>query len=316
MNESQPFVEAVCIEGEKIIAAGSLKETQGNVKDNYVLIDLKGKTLLPGFIDCHIHAIGAIFLSLFPDFSEIKSLKELKDYLKNIIKDKGPDKLILGFNLDEQKFENPIFPTKWDLDQVSPNHPIFLFRHDVHSGVGNSKALELAGITNNSVSPEGGEIQKNDNGEPTGILLEQATNIIISIISLPDSYAIKETASKFFKDLAAKGITSIHALIEMDRKGGIENLGGISIPILKIIKERILQNYYSIVYTAIPKKLKRIKKPPLDEGRRDSKFRVGCLKAWMDGTLRTSTALMNEPFTDQPENQGQSGLMKMNFIIE
>ncbi|MFX0040639.1 MAG: amidohydrolase [Promethearchaeota archaeon] len=304
MNDSQPIVEAVAIEGEKILMIGNLKDIELELKDNYDLIDLKGNCLLPGFIDCHVHAIGAIFLSLFPDFSEIKSLKELKDFLKDIIKDKEPEKLILGFNLDEQKFKIPIFPTKWDLDEMTPKHPVFLFRHDVHSGVANSKALELAGITKNSVSPEGGEIQKNEDGEITGILMEQATNIIMSIISLPDSNVIREAASKFFNFLALKGITSIHALIEMDRKGGIENLGGISIPILKIIYENILQNYYSIVYTANPKKLNRIKKPPLDEGKRDSKFKVGCIKAWMDGTLRSSTAFMNEFFTDGPGNRG------------
>ncbi|MFX0022227.1 MAG: amidohydrolase, partial [Candidatus Hermodarchaeota archaeon] len=220
------------------------------------------------------------------------------------IKNKDPNKLIMGFNLDEQKFTNPVFPTKWDLDEVTPNHPIFLFRHDIHSGVANSKALELASITKNSISPEGGEIQKNENGEITGILLEQATNIIMAIISLPDPNVIRQAASKFFKYLASKGITSIHGLIEMDRKGGIENLGGISIPIFKLIYENILQNYYSIVYTATPKKLKRIKKPPLDGGKMDSKFKVGCIKAWMDGTLRSSTAFMDESFTDEPGNRG------------
>jgi predicted amidohydrolase YtcJ len=126
----------------------------------------------------------------------------------------------------------------------------------------------------------------------------------MSIFSLPESNVIREAASRFFKNLAKHGITSIHGLIEMDRKGGVENLGGISIPILKIIKENILQNYYSIVYTADPKKLRRIKKPPLDGGKQDSKFKVGCIKAWMDGTLRTATAFMSEPFTDQLENCG------------
>ncbi len=304
MNESRPFVEAVCIEGEKIIAVGSLEDIQVRVKDNYELVDLKGKTLLPGFIDCHMHTIGALFFYLYPDFSKIRSLKELLQFLKDIIKDKNPNELILGFKLDEQRFDDPVLPTRWDLDELSPNNPVFIFRHDVHSGVANSKTLELAGITNDTISPEGGEIQRNEKGEITGILTENATNLIFSIITLPDSDTIKEAASKFFGSLAAKGITSIHGVIEMDRKGGVENLGGVAIPILKTIKENILQNYYSIVFTANPKKLKRIKKPPLDEGKRDSKFKVGCIKAWMDGVLGASTALMHDAYSDQPENHG------------
>ena len=304
MNESQPFVEAVCMEGEKIIVVGSLEDAQAKIKDNYELVDLKGKTLLPGFIDCHMHAIGALFFLLYPDFSKIRSLKELLQFLKGIIKDKKPNELILGFKLDEQRFDDPVLPTRWDLDELSPDNPVFIFRHVAHSGVANSKALELAGITNDTISPEGGEIQRNEKGDITGILTENATNLIFSIITLPDSDTIKEVASEFFGSLAAKGITSIHGVIELDRKGGVENLGGIAIPILKTIKENILQNYYSIVFTVNPKKLKRIKKPPLDEGKRDSKFKVGCIKAWMDGALGASTALMHEAYSDQPTNHG------------
>ncbi len=306
MNDSQSAVEAICIEGEKIIDVGKLKDVQAKLNYDYDLVDLKGRALLPGFIDCHMHAIGALFFLLYPDFSKIRSLEELKELLKNIIKDKEPNKLILGFNLDEERFENSIFPNRWDLDQVSPDHPVFIFRHDVHLGVANSKALALVGITNETVSPEGGEIQKNKNGEITGILIENATNIIVSIVSLPDSTIIKKAASKFFRNLAIKGITSIHGVIEMDRKGGVSNLGGIAIPILKTIQEDILQNYYSIVFTADPKKLKRIKKPPLDDGNKYGKFKVGAIKAWMDGSFGSSTALMNEAYTDQPENNGFS----------
>lgn len=96
----------------------------------------------------------------------------------------------------------------------------------------------------------------------------------------------------------------MHGIIEMDRTGGVSNLGGIAIPILKIIQENILQNYYGIIFTANPKKLKRIKKPPLDDGNKYSKFKVGAIKAWMDGSFGSSTALMTEPFSDQPENCG------------
>jgi len=306
LSKSQSNVEAVCIEGEKIIATGSLKEIKSKFKNNYYLVDLKGKTLLPGFIDSHMHAIGSVFLSLYPDFSKIKSLEELKHFLKIIIRDKKKNQLVLGFNLNEDLFENPTFPTKWDLDQVSLNHPIFIFRYDVHLGVANSKALDLLGITNETVAPEGGEIQKNENGEITGILTENAINIVMSKFTLPDVSFIKEAASNFFKGLAEKGITSIHGIIEMDRKGGVSNLGGIAIPILNSIQDKILQNYYSIVFTANPKKIKRIKKPPLDDGFEYSKFKVGAIKAWLDGSFGASTALMSEPYSDQPENCGFS----------
>jgi len=304
INDLNPKVEAVGIEGEKIISVGRLEDVEKSMKEGYELIDLNGKTLLPGFIDCHIHAIGSVFLSIYPSFKNIKSLDETQDLLEKLIKDKNPGEFLLGFDLDEEKFDNPVFPTKWDLDGISAENPVFLFRHDVHIGVGNSKLLELVGIDNETIPPEGGEIQKDENGEPTGILKEKATSLIFLIFKLPEAKVIKEKASEFFYSLAEKGLTSIHGLLELDAKGGVENLGGISLPILKLVKEIVLQNYYGIFFTANPKKILKVRNSPLDGGKTDSKFRVGCLKAWLDGSFGAFTAYLSEPYNDQPANYG------------
>lgn len=304
INDLNPKVEAVGIEGEKIISVGTLKDVKKSMNEGYELVNLEGKTLLPGFIDCHIHAIGSVFLSIYPSFKNIKSLNETLDLLEKIIEDKNPGDFLLGFDLDEERFDNPVFPTKWDLDRVSPDNPVFLFRHDVHIGVGNSKLLELAGIDKETISPEGGEIQKDENGEPTGILKENATSLIFSVYKLPEAKVIKENASEFFYSLAKKGLTSIHGLLELDAKGGVENLGGISFPILNLVKEIVLQNYYGIFFTANPKKILKIQKSPLNEGETDGKFKFGCLKAWFDGSFGAFTAYLSEPYNDQPDNYG------------
>ena len=304
LNEVNPNVEAVGIDYDKILAVGTLNRVKEKLENEYELIDLKGKTLIPGFIDSHIHAIGSIFLSLYPNLKNIKNLKELKILLKQEADVRGHDDLLLAFDLDEEKLENPIIPTKWDLDEGCPDTPVFIFRHDLHIGIANSKLLELIDINSDTITPDGGEIRKNNKGEITGVLTENAINLVFKVMKLPDSKTIKESADKFFLSLAEKGITSIHSVLELDRKGGVDNLGGIALPILKMIQENVLQNHYGIFFTSNPKKILKIKKPPLDELNKFSKFKVGCIKAWLDGSFGAFTACMFEPFTSQPDTSG------------
>jgi predicted amidohydrolase YtcJ len=304
MNALNPHVDAVGIDSDKIVAVGEFKNVVEKLKNEYDLIDLKGKTLLPGFIDSHIHAIGGIFLLLYPSLKNIKNLNDLRDIIKKEASLREPDELLIAFGFDEEKLENPVIPTKWDLDEACPDTPVFIFRHDIHIGIANSKLLKLIDINNDTIAPEGGEIKKNDKGEITGVLTENAINFVFRIIRLPNSKVIRETADKFFLDLAEKGVTSIHGLLELDRKGGVENLGGIALPILKLIQENVLQNYYGIYFTANPKKILKIKKPPLEEDNEFSKFKVGCLKAWLDGSFGAFTACMFEPFSNRPSTSG------------
>ena len=318
MNDVQPTVQAIGIEGEKILVVGSLEEVKNKIGENHVGINIKGKTLLPGFIDSHFHIVPILFFYVFLNLVDIKSQKELKELLKKSVDQKKPGDFIYGLNLKEEQFENPkerILPNRFFLDEICPNNPVFLLRYDGHIGIANTKALELAGINNNTLVPEGGEIRKNEKGELTGILSENATSLIMTKVSLPDPKEIMEAAARAYKDLAAYGITSIHGVVELDKEGGVVNLGGLEIPLLKTMKEKVLQDWYGIVYTAEPKKLKRLQKPPLDDGEIDGRFKIGCVKGWLDGTFGAATALMFEPFTDHPNNSGFS-VIKEEILYE
>ena len=160
INENQPFVEAIGIEGEKIVSVGDLEDVKKVLGNEFALIDLKGHSLLPGFIDCHLHPIIYIFYLLSPDVSDVKSIKELKEYLVKASKERNKDELMMVFNLCEEKFDVPKLPNKGDLDEACPDHPVFVLRYDGHIGIANTKALELAKIDEHTIVPEGGEIRK------------------------------------------------------------------------------------------------------------------------------------------------------------
>ncbi|MFX1346901.1 MAG: amidohydrolase, partial [Promethearchaeota archaeon] len=258
--------------------------------------DLKGRILLPGFIDSHMHPISYLFLFLNLDLSKVKSLKELQDILKQTATKKQKGDFILGLKLKEEEFDVPKLPTRWDLDEVCPEHPVFVVRYDGHIGIANSKTLELCGVDSNTLASEGGEIRKNIKGEPTGIVSENALDMVFSKIQkylIPKPEVLRETADKTFKLLAKNGITSIHGQLDEGR-----------IDIYKMIQNNILQNWYAFVSINNPKKLMKLKKPPLDGGKVDSKFKIGTLKLFLDGTFGAKTACMWEPFTDAPNSCG------------
>ncbi len=298
MNENQPIVEAVGIKSEKIVAIGTLTEVKEYMGKDTKLIDLKGNSLLPGFIDCHMHPISYIILLLNYDLSAVKSLKELQGILKEATDHKPKGEMIFGLRLKEEEFDIPKLPTRWDLDAVCPDHPVFIIRYDGHIGIANTVTLDLINVDSNTIAPEGGEIRKNEKGEINGIISENALEMFISKLLkylLPKLSFLQEYSEKAFKEYAANGITSIHGNIEVE-SGRLE--------IYKSIQDKIFQNWYALISTDKPKKLSKFKKPPLDGGKEDSKFKVGTLKLFLDGTFGAKTACMWEPFSDAPDSCG------------
>ncbi|KKM39480.1 hypothetical protein LCGC14_1564690 [marine sediment metagenome] len=303
MNDNQPTIDAVGIEGEKIIAIGTLEDVKKEMSCNYDLIDLGEKCLIPGFIESHMHPITLLFFLLNVDLSVCKSLEEVQDVIINVAKKKPQDDLIFGYSLKEEQFDVPILPNRLDLDICA--NPVFTLRYDGHIGIANSKALELMGIDVNTKVPAGGEIRRNEKGELTGVISEEALNLVYatavkSLISKPE--VIQETATKAFNFLAGKGITSIHGVFNYGREEG--GLGLVEVPIYKLIQNEMLQNCYALICTKKPNRLTRLKKNPLDGGKKESKFKLNALKLFLDGTLGAKTACMWEPFSDAPNMCG------------
>ena len=299
LEEKQPRVEAVGIEGEKIFAVGKLAEVKKKLDHGFELIDLKGNTLLPGFIDSHIHPIGSMFMSMNPDLSTITSLENLQEILKSTAEKREKGDVIFGFRLKEELFDIPNLPTRWDLDIACPDNPVFILRYDGHIGIANTKMLELAGVNSQTEVLKGGEIRKDENGELTGIISENALSVLYSKVSkymVPKPELLQEIAKKYFKSLASKGITSIHGITSLQR----------DFPVYTSIKKEVLQSWYSLVSIVNPRRMIGIQKKGFDSNKEDSKLKTRCWKGYFDGTLGAKTAWMHEPFSDAPDKSGFS----------
>jgi hypothetical protein len=281
-----------------------LEEVKLKMGENCEFIDLKGKTLLPGFIDCHMHPIGYMNHLLNLDLTNVKSLNELKALLKEVSEKSKEDELIIAYNFNEEKFDDAILPDRWDLDKACPNHPVFILRYDGHIGIANTKALKLAEVDEHTLEPDGGEIRKDKLGKLTGVISEKALNLIFSRISIPDDELIKAAALKTSNYLAQKGLTSIHGIINADSRFKEDNRKTDEFSLYQSIQNNLWQDCYVFIETEFPEKFIELSNAFFQEGKSESNLKIGGLKLYLDGSFGAKTACMFEPFTDAPEECG------------
>mgnify|MGYP000327146079 CR=1 FL=1 len=284
--------EALVVLRNKVLKVGAEKEILKTAKSlNLKTYDLNGATVVPGFIDAHLHLAGLGFSLAQLDLRNITSIEELKKVVAEEASRKSPGAWILGRGWDQEKFAEKRFPTRWDLDEAAPRNPVFLKRVCGHVAVANSLALKAAGISKKTPDPPGGVIDRDDKGEPTGILRESALEYIYRVIAQkPEEYldAIKKASHK----LLSEGVTCVaavscdfyelKALFQLSRKGEIP------------LKVRAYVNYSVFI------KLKDIVPPDISLG----PVSLAGVKLLLDGSLGGRTAYLKEPYSDDPSTRG------------
>ena len=210
MEDNDLVATAVAIQGKYIAYVGSNEEALSLAGDGATIIDLNGRLLMPGFIESHMHPMmyAHDMLGVNCGGEITSSLESVLFAVADKVKDTPKGKWIKGAGWDDSKFAEKRNPTRWDLDKVSPDHPVMLMRTCVHVVVANSMALKMANIDKDTPDPEGGHIQKNpETGEPTGILQDRAMEMLpIPTYSLEQ---LKDGLKMGLKNIAKNGITCI-----------------------------------------------------------------------------------------------------------
>lgn len=292
VNEKLPFAEAVITQGEKIVFVGSQRDAEELIEKNTKKIDLKGRLMLPGFIDNHTHFTHGGFYLLGIDLRPAKSTQEFKQLIKEYV-NQHEGKWVTGGYWDHEQWEINNLPTKEMIDDFSPNTPIFISRLDGHMALANSYALKLAGITKDTPSPEGGLIVKDKKtGEPTGILKDLAKDLIDSIIPEPSLEEYKQATLRALQEARENGITSIQDITYKNDLTTYQNLE----------KEGLLS---CRIYTRLPlSEYKDLVNSGIQVGSGSDKLKIGSLKEFADGSLGSSTALFFEPYDQDPSTCG------------
>ena len=287
------FKNFIVIRGEKISFIGDDDALLEFSDENTQLIDAKGKLVLPGFIDSHTHFISGGFQLKSVDLRQAFSRQEFVALLSQKAESMEMDSWITGGDWDHQQFPDKALPEAVWIDSGTKNVFVFVTRHDGHMGVANSRALELAGITNQTPDPPGGTIVRNPNtGEPTGILKDAAMNLMWKVIPDRTIEERKEAALTAMRHASEMGVTSIHdmgAWDDLTAYTGLEEESNLSLRV----------NFYAPIY--------RIN-DVLDSNRNkfpsSSLLKLNGFKAFVDGSLGSSTAYFFEPFSDDPANSG------------
>ncbi len=288
------IAQAIAIAGERIVAVGSDHEIMARYRGART-VNLGGKLVTPGFNDAHIHFVNGGLSLIRVDLIGAKSLEEAKRRVAARAREMPPGAWILGRGWDHTLWGGE-WPTRQDLDAVAPNNPVFLQRVDGHVSWVNTLALARAGITRATSAPEGGEILRDSEGAPTGILKETAAKLVSNVVPKATVAERREAIERALVVARRHGITSIQDNSEYEDT--------------KIYRELLRHNRLTVrvaEWQSFEDPLEELKRQRAEFASfKDdpSRLRLGAVKGYVDGTLGSRTAAMLEPFADDPHNSG------------
>jgi len=306
LDSKRPKAEAIAIQNGKIIAVGSNKEIRKYIGNKTKVVDAKNRTVVPGLVDCHVHMTGFGRSLQGLDLRNVKSIKEAKQKLREYAKNNPQKNWILGGRWDQEKFVEKRFPTRWDLDEALADRPVFLLRVCGHTGVVNSKALQLAGITKEK-TVEGGKIDLDEaTGEPNGILRENALELVWKAIPKPSLKELEDVCFFACRKAVEAGLTGVHWIVD-------------SADEIRAIQRLYLKGKLPLrIYLGIPAELlDEIVNLGLFTGFGNDMVKIGFIKILADGSLGARTAALKQPYFDKP---GTNGMMlytqkKLNKLV-
>ena len=306
MNPRQPQVEALGIRGQRIAALGSTEALLAEKTSQTQVIDLKGQTVFPGFNDSHMHLLSYGYSLTMANLAGTDSLDALLNRARDFMDQQSipPGTWVRGRGWNQDHFsDEKVFPTRYDLDRISTQHPICLTRTCGHVLVVNSKALEILGITRETPQFPGGHFDVDASGEPLGIFREDAMRVVYNAIPSPSTEAIKAMIVTASQALNACGITSVgsddfEALPQSDYEKVIaayQELAAEGQCTIRVYEQCLLSE---------KSRLQGFIDKGYVTGWGDQYFKIGPLKLLIDGSLGARTAALHQPYSDDPDNRG------------
>jgi predicted amidohydrolase YtcJ len=294
MNPARSRAEAIAIKEDRIVKVGSNDDIYQVIGKSTKTVRLSGNTVVPGFIDTHIHVADFGKFLAWVDLRCVKSIKEMQKSIKERVRKTPVGKWIIGRGWDQDCFAEKRLPTRFDLDVSSPDNPVILYHQSGQMCIVNSRALELAGVTKQTSAPQGGTIDKENSGELTGILRNSATTLVWSMIPEPNEEELVDAAGLACEKIVEAGVTSVHWIV----------LSPIE---LSIIQKLEAQNKLRLrVYMIIPVNiLDSVMDSKLLEASPNNALKVGGAVIFADGNLAARTAALFQPYSDFPDSSGR-----------
>ena len=290
MDAAQPLTRAIAFSNGRVLALGEDAIAQRGPRTE--VIDLRERTVIPGLVDSHIHFTGYAMGMARVQLEGARSLEEAVARVEARARRAEPGELILGSGWNHQDWTDPRFPTKAPLDRAAPRNPVVLDRKDGHSVWLNSAALKMAHISRETADPAGGVVERDADGEPTGLLRENA----MKLVSGPIGFDADKVSEKPLLDAIRRahrlGLTGIHNVEGANALKAFQSLHSKGLLNLRVLHMIPVENLEHAVALG------------LQTGLGDEWLRIGGVKIFADGSLGSQTAHLLEPFEGQPGNCG------------
>jgi predicted amidohydrolase YtcJ len=295
-DPANPWAEAIAVNGERIAAVGTTDEVR-RLAAGREIIDAGGRLVVPGFIDTHVHFIDAGSDLSSVQLRDAKTREEFVERIRAFAATVPAGTWITGGNWDHSLWGGELPDRSW-IDAVTPDTPVWINRLDGHMALANSAALKAAGVTHATKDVDGGEIVRRANGEPTGLLKDNAMGLVDRAMPEPSDEMRDRALHAAMQHVAEQGVTSVH---NMGSWGDLETFARARQT--NALGTRI----YAVVPLATWERLRdavAAKTYGGADGRGDDWLRVGGLKGFVDGSLGSHTAAFQEPFDDAPKDRG------------
>lgn len=289
LNPAKPLASAIAIKDGRVLFAG--EDVSSHVGPGTRRIDARGATIIPGFIDSHVHMEGLGDLLEVLDLRNVRSVAEIAELVRKQAARLPAGQWIRGRNWDQTHWGGE-FPKAEDLVGAAPNHPVYLTRVDGHAGWVNPKALEIAGVQAATPDPPGGKILKDSSGAPTGILIDRAQGLVTRKIPPATKETTRRRLAQAARECARLGITTVHD-------------AGVSAQALEAYRELIARHELPVRVYAMIGGEGKLWREFLERGPEiGDRLTVRSIKLMADGALGSRGAALFEPYSDDPGNSG------------
>ncbi|MFC4311479.1 amidohydrolase [Steroidobacter flavus] len=293
-NAQQPKAEAIAIDDGNIVAVGTSADVRKLADAKTNAVDLKGAFVVPGFIDNHVHFINGGLALAQVDLRDAATRAEFTKRIAEAAAKTPKGQWIKDGNWDHELWGGEL-PTRDWIDKDTPNTPVFISRLDGHMALANSLVLKLAGVDEKTPDPAGGTIVRDKSGRPTGVLKDNAMNLVFKVIPPVSDQELAQGLERAMEHAVARGVTQVHDM------GGIEDFRVLDLYRRTRASDKLRMRIYSFVPMAERQKAAEYKK---QNGTGDEWLRWGGVKGFVDGSLGSTTAWFHKPYDDAPNTTG------------
>ncbi len=295
VDENRPFAEAMAIREGRILFVGSERGALAHRGSGTRVLDLEGRTVIPGMIDAHAHLYGLGTALRTVNLVGTRSYQEVIDRVAARAREVPAGTWIQGRGWDQNDWPEARFPSHEALSRAVPDHPVFLTRVDGHAGLVNAQALQRAGLTARTADPEGGRIERGSGGTPTGVLVDRAMDLVRTKIPAADKAEIRASVLAAIAETNRWGLTGVHD-------------AGVNRAVIDVYEELAREGRYSLRnYVMV-----RLSDADLEHylgrgpqiGLYDGRLWLRSIKISADGALGSRGAALLEPYTDEPGHAG------------